>query len=196
MTKLTRWLCTQFRHRSTWASTQSDQSSLCDECVAKDPSLLHVDSEDSDQTGWMPRLIWVFAGCTCHFVDFVMRRLIWVGLQGYRKSIFCRFRPIFRFSLHKTHFFFWSEKNRLCGSYTGPITCISQVPNRFLSIIIPIIKVVNTLELLNREKWDLVSSRYLSRDLAPKKPLRSSVLELIKYSWGHDTIAQTTCTHD
>ena len=33
-------------------------------------------SEDSDQTGWMPRLIWVFAGRTCHFVGFVMRRLI------------------------------------------------------------------------------------------------------------------------
>ena len=38
----------------------------------------HVDSEDSDQTGQMqmPRLIWVFAGCTYHFVGFVMRRLI------------------------------------------------------------------------------------------------------------------------
>ena len=44
--------------------------------VAKDPSFLHEDSEDSDQTGRMPRLIWVFAGCTCHFVGFVMRRLI------------------------------------------------------------------------------------------------------------------------
>ena len=33
-------------------------------------------SEDSDQTGRMPRLIWVFAECTCHFVGFVMRRLI------------------------------------------------------------------------------------------------------------------------
>ena len=32
-------------------------------------------SEDSDQTGRMPRLIRVFAGCTCHFVGFVMRRL-------------------------------------------------------------------------------------------------------------------------
>ena len=32
-------------------------------------------SEDSDQTGRMPRLIWVFAGCTCHFVGFDMRRL-------------------------------------------------------------------------------------------------------------------------
>ena len=33
-------------------------------------------SEDSDQTGRMPRLICVFAGRTCHFVGFVMRPLI------------------------------------------------------------------------------------------------------------------------
>ena len=32
-------------------------------------------SEDSDQTGSMPRMIWVFAGRTYHFVRFVMRRL-------------------------------------------------------------------------------------------------------------------------
>ena len=37
---------------------------LCAQWVAKDPSFLHTDSEDSDQTGWMPRLIWVFAGNT------------------------------------------------------------------------------------------------------------------------------------
>ena len=33
--------------------------------------------EHSDQTGWIPRLIWVFAGCTYYFVGFVMRRLIY-----------------------------------------------------------------------------------------------------------------------
>ena len=47
------------------------ESSLCAQWVAKDPSFLHADSEDSDQTGRMPRLIWVFAGRTCHFVGFV-----------------------------------------------------------------------------------------------------------------------------
>ena len=52
------------------------ESSLCAEWVATDSSFLHADSEDSDQTGRMPRLIWVFAGRTCHFVGFVMRRLI------------------------------------------------------------------------------------------------------------------------
>ena len=34
-------------------------------------------SEDSDQTGPMPRLIWVYAGRTGHFVGFVMRRLFY-----------------------------------------------------------------------------------------------------------------------
>ena len=33
-------------------------------------------SEGSDQTGRMPRLIWVFAGRKGHYVGFVMRRLI------------------------------------------------------------------------------------------------------------------------
>ena len=42
--------------RPVWSET-----SLCAEWVAKDPSFLHADSEDSDQTGRMPRLIWVFA---------------------------------------------------------------------------------------------------------------------------------------
>ena len=40
------------------------QSSLCAQWVAKDPSFLHVDSEDSDQTGRMPRMIGVFSGRT------------------------------------------------------------------------------------------------------------------------------------
>ena len=52
------------------------ESSLSTQWVAKDPSFLHADSEDSDQTGRMPRLIWIFAERTCLFVGFVMRWLI------------------------------------------------------------------------------------------------------------------------
>ena len=39
-----------------------------------------ADSEDSDQTGRTPRLIWVLAGRTCHSVGFVMRwlRFVWL----------------------------------------------------------------------------------------------------------------------
>ena len=40
------------------------ESSLCAQWVAKDPMFLHADNDDSDQTGRMPRLIWVFAGRT------------------------------------------------------------------------------------------------------------------------------------
>ena len=37
-------------------------------------SVIHwAHCKDSDQTGWMSRLIWVFAGPTDHFVGFVMR---------------------------------------------------------------------------------------------------------------------------
>ena len=36
--------------------------------------------EDSDQTGRMPRLIWVFAGRTVIFIGFITRRLISVAL--------------------------------------------------------------------------------------------------------------------
>ena len=51
------------------------ESSLCAQEVVKGPMFIHADSKDSDQTGRMPRLIWVFARHTGHFVGFVMRRL-------------------------------------------------------------------------------------------------------------------------
>ena len=74
--KTTKWSACPAKTQITWASAQSDQSSLCTQWIAKDQSFLHEDSNDSDQSGWMPRLIWVFAGCTGHFVGFVIRRLM------------------------------------------------------------------------------------------------------------------------
>ena len=44
------------------------ESSQCAQWIAEDPEFLHADSEVSDQTGWMPKLIWVFAGRTCHLL--------------------------------------------------------------------------------------------------------------------------------
>ena len=40
---------------------------VCALWVTKDPMIVNVDSEDSDQTGRMARLIRVFAGCSGHF---------------------------------------------------------------------------------------------------------------------------------
>ena len=80
MTKPTKWPVraakTQIRLGITpvWS-----EASLCAQWVGKEPNALHADIEDSDQTGRMPRLILVFAGCTCYFVGFVMRRLKWDG---------------------------------------------------------------------------------------------------------------------
>ena len=68
MTKRTKLVCAQRRLRSVWASAQS---SLCAQWVAKDPGFLHADSEDFDQTWWMPSLRWAHS----HFVGFVMMLL-------------------------------------------------------------------------------------------------------------------------
>ena len=53
------------------------ESSQCAQLVAKDLTFLHADSEDSGQTGRMPRLIWVFAG---HTVTLLV--LSWGGSYG------------------------------------------------------------------------------------------------------------------
>ena len=78
MTKPTKWVCAQRRLRSTWASAQSDQSSLS---AWRNLGFLPTHwahSEESDQTGPMTRLIWVFVGRTGHFVGFVMSWLKYV----------------------------------------------------------------------------------------------------------------------
>ena len=79
-------MCAQRRLRSAWASAVWSEPSLCAQWVGKDPNFLHVDIEDSEQTGWMPRMIRVFAGHTCQFVGFVMGQLICTSkLSNYPK---------------------------------------------------------------------------------------------------------------
>ena len=76
MTKPTKWHVrpakTQISlgFRPVW----SEPFAVC--WMGKDPSFLRLDSEDSDQTGWMPRLIWVFARHTITLLGFVMLQLI------------------------------------------------------------------------------------------------------------------------
>ena len=62
MTKPSKWLCAQ--RRPVWASAQSDQSSLSAWRNLGSLATHWAHREDSDQTGQMPRLIWVFAGHT------------------------------------------------------------------------------------------------------------------------------------
>ena len=62
-------------NKMTCASAQSDLSLHCALNRYLRAQFFHADREDSEQTGQMPRLIWVFAGCTGHFDGFVMRQL-------------------------------------------------------------------------------------------------------------------------
>ena len=72
-------MCAQRRLRSAWASAQSDQSSLSAWRKLGSLTTHWAHSEDSDQPERIFRLIRVFAGRTCHFVGFVMRRLNYLG---------------------------------------------------------------------------------------------------------------------
>ena len=62
--KTNKWVCVQWRLRSAWAPAQSDQSLRCPRIKLWSLATHWAHSEDSDQTGRMPRLIWVFAGRT------------------------------------------------------------------------------------------------------------------------------------
>ena len=99
MTKPAKWSVRQAKTqtilgiRRVWSV-----SSLCALWVAKDPNFLQTDSEDSNQTGRMPRLIWVFAGRTSHFVDFLMFRLKYSWIIEYLLSLTLQFNLKFRLS--------------------------------------------------------------------------------------------------
>ena len=114
-------------------SEHSDQSrhppslSECSLYAEMDPSLLYADSEDSDQTGRMPRLIWVFAGRTCHFVGFVMRWLKWAML--------CENVPLM-------HMWTAKDQTSLCMSAVGSgleviklFSCSTQLSMKFVLLI-------------------------------------------------------------
>ena len=83
MTNPTKWPARPGRLGSAWAFAQPNQSLCCphEESLGTCMATHKAHSEDSDQTGRMPRLIWVFAGRTSHFVGFVELRL---SLQAYR----------------------------------------------------------------------------------------------------------------
>ena len=67
-----------------WNEPQHDKTNKVVCAPSEDQSLrcLHgslashwAHKQESDQTGGMPSIIWVFAGCTCHLFGFVMLRL-------------------------------------------------------------------------------------------------------------------------
>ena len=87
MTKSTIWpVCPAKTQISLGIRPVWSESSQCTQWVAEDPMFLHADSKDSDQTGRMPRLIWVFAGRTS---------LCWFCQEAAQMSQFIR-KPAWR----------------------------------------------------------------------------------------------------
>ena len=80
-TKSTKW-----HVRPVWS-----ESSQCALRIAENSMILHANSEDSDQTGRMHRLICVFVGRKGHFDGFVMLRLIRYEYTRIDFILFCFF---------------------------------------------------------------------------------------------------------
>ena len=76
--------------------------------------------EHSDQTGWMPRLIWVFAGHTCHFVGFVVQLLI-LSLSSSSSLFFtfCLFISVWRDGTFTEFQNSWNEQPVVPGYVAG-----------------------------------------------------------------------------
>ena len=60
-----KWHVRQRRPRSAWAFVFTVILTMFKDRWAKDPMLLYMISEYSKWTGWMLRLIWVFASVVC-----------------------------------------------------------------------------------------------------------------------------------
>ena len=77
----------------------------------------------TDQTGRLPKLIRVFAGRTCHFVGFVMKRLIWFTCILFHRT----FYPFFKFAkkMHEpiTGDNFISNHNDFCDRNLKKVLC-------------------------------------------------------------------------
>ena len=70
---MTKWVCTQRRLRSAWAPAQSDQRLCCGLNGQLRTQTFFMRTAKTNQTGRMPKLIWVFTGRTaillvCHVV--------------------------------------------------------------------------------------------------------------------------------
>ena len=121
------------------AKTPDAQSSLCALWVAKDPSFLHADSEDSDQTGRMAKLICVFAWRTCYIVGFDMLRLkLCNHTKVFSEKILRRHAPIHAtieldFKVRQVKFE-PSLKNRIALKIYAYACTLTRI---FLTLIIP-----------------------------------------------------------
>ena len=124
------------------ASAQSDQFSLCAQWVAKDPSFLHADNEDSDQIGWKPRLIWVFAWRTL--------ALLVLSCHGSDAGAICINNLICR---HLKLFYILTEENNYIMPLDFRILLVPSYRKMDKCKHVPKIRPAWDHSILNPEKW-------------------------------------------
>ena len=130
MTKPTKWTSEDADSLGicpVWSDAQSDQSIRCAQCVAMDASFLHADSEDSDQTGRMPRLIWVFAGYTL--------TLLVLSWGGSNYDLFCNLRwfVLLHFNDKYINCNFPKFRDTMCASTEDPNQTVSmEMSNKYI----------------------------------------------------------------
>ena len=83
-------------------------------------------SEDSDQTGRMPKLFWVIAGRTCRFVGFIMRWLKYISSNVLKISAFSRVRIDDIFNTWDEIFLVFTEKKFFFSFYFIPFRTITE----------------------------------------------------------------------
>ena len=114
MTKPTKWLCAKQRLRSAWARPVWSESSLSAWRNLCSLVTHWVHSENSDQTGWMPRLISVLTGCTL-----ILLVLLCQGsnTHEYTSRFYCLKSNFFIFKMDITCCFYsWSNQELKCTS--------------------------------------------------------------------------------
>ena len=107
--------CAQRRLRSDWA----DQSLHCAlNGLLRTPAFFMWRNKDSDQTGQMPRLIWVFDGSTCRFYTPSHKK--WQGIMLYPSKIL-KFRVSVRPSVRQSALRFrtltWVDFERFSSNF-------------------------------------------------------------------------------
>ena len=114
MTKPTKWLCAQRSSDQPGHPSSLIRLGAMRSMGSLGPNVSSCGQQNSDQTGRMPRLIWVFAWTHSHFVGFVMSRLIYSGawilsvvLPCYYGEVFTLGRVILAFSKINFHISLW-----------------------------------------------------------------------------------------
>ena len=175
----TSWQIQQNECAPSEDSDQPGHPPLCAQWVAKDPGFLHADSEDSDQTGRMPRLIWVFAGRTATLLVLSWGGSIKVPLFQFISQFmkFCVFRlhaarmrrqleypPT---QVHKRLFHLCKLVYHVLIVFFGGLSLLlSQICISFLQYLIYIYQCLHnvyTCILLSVKSWDISAGHNLTR---------------------------------